>query len=418
MRVSPRAAVLAGLTSLIAPVAYLAPLGLAPLTALAAVLVIGPWWIAAPWFPVIAAIAAFSLWAAVAMIWSPIRPWAEASSASSALQHMSAIQFALLMLCALFLMNAAEGLTRRHARMAARCLAFAIVALGAILVCDGLAGAGIYSWLAVRFQPQITPDLALIYAARGGYVLAPLLWPAGLILWLRGHRRLALIGPCGAVATAFLLHQDAPLAALTAGVAAFGLVWADGVVGLSVVGGLSALYWLAAPWIINGADAVIDLYALADRLPPSWRERVDIWIFAAHRVATHPWLGWGMDSSRAFVPDIPLHPHNAALQVWLELGLPGAVLAALVIAAIFRRLAGLVERDRMLVAAAAASAAAYQTIGAFSFGLWQQWWLAVGVLTALAIVLAARHASWPETQKLRTSARTSMVSNRVRRPHR
>ena len=28
---------------------------------------------------------------------------------------------------------------------------------------------------------------------------------------------------------------------------------------------------------------------------------------------------------------LPLHPHNAALQVWLELGLPGAALMALLL---------------------------------------------------------------------------------------
>ena len=65
-------------------------------------------------------------------------------------------------------------------------------------------------------------------------------------------------------------------------------------------------------------------------------------------VFQRPLLGWGLDTSRAIpggtdlrpihyiVPwsdkpithpdqNLPLHPHNAALQIWLELGLFGVI---------------------------------------------------------------------------------------------
>jgi hypothetical protein len=44
----------------------------------------------------------------------------------------------------------------------------------------------------------------------------------------------------------------------------------------------------------------------------------------------------------------------------------------------------LIDEDQTMGAAAAAAAVAYLTIGALSFGVWQEWWLAVG---ALAIVV-------------------------------
>ena len=85
--------------------------------------------------------------------------------------------------------------------------------------------------------------------------------------------------------------------------------------------------------------------------------RVAIWRFTTERVVERPWLGWGMDASRMWPGVIPLHPHNAALQVWLELGVVGAACAAVAIA--------------------------YLTIGALSFGVWQEWWLGLGVLAAV-----------------------------------
>ncbi len=34
-------------------------------------------------------------------------------------------------------------------------------------------------------------------------------------------------------------------------------------------------------------------------------------------IADKPLQGWGLDASRMFGPGIVLHPHDAALQVWL-----------------------------------------------------------------------------------------------------
>ncbi|MFM8377108.1 MAG: hypothetical protein ACKN9P_13810 [Phenylobacterium sp.] len=72
----------------------------------------------------------------------------------------------------------------------------------------------------------------------------------------------------------------------------------------------------------------------------------------------------------------------------MELGLIGAVAAAIVWASI---LAGLSRPVRTpAAAAAAATAAIYLAFGAVSFGVWQEWWLALGALSALACILVLR----------------------------
>ena len=96
-----------------------------------------------------------------------------------------------------------------------------------------------------------------------------------------------------------------------------------------------------------------------------------------------------MDASRV-LPGVPLHPHDAALQLWVELGLVGVALAAVFWAYLLSRIDRYVVADRDLAGAAGGSAGAYLTIGALSFGIWQEWWLALGALAIMVIVLLAR----------------------------
>ena len=85
-----------------------------------------------------------------------------------------------------------------------------------------------------------------------------------------------------------------------------------------------------------------------------------------------------------FLEVMPLHPHNGALQVRLELGLPGTALMAALVAWIFAW-AGQAARPRLTAAAACAAATGYMTIGSLSFGAWQSWWLAVAWILAVIV---------------------------------
>ena len=169
-------------------------------------------------------------------------------------------------------------------------------------------------------------------------------------------------------------------------------------VGLAL--GVGATVWIwprSAPKAMGLAAAgmmlVMPLLILAVRmadtgahLPTSWDQRMGYWAFTMGRIADHPWRGWGLDASRAFSPEIQLHPHNGALQIWLELGAVGAVLAALTWAFVFRRLAR--DERSLLTAGTAGSVAVYLFFGLVSFGVWQEWWLALAALVAVVAALA------------------------------
>ncbi|OIQ90137.1 O-antigen ligase [mine drainage metagenome] len=136
--------------------------------------------------------------------------------------------------------------------------------------------------------------------------------------------------------------------------------------------------------------------------PPSFYHRLVIWQFSIQHITMHPFLGWGFDAARSIphgtdafhhcfpVPwsplpyewsgqYLPLHTHNAALQIWLELGALGAVLVALAMHSLVRhQVIGNREGKASLMAGLITAALA---IAFEAFGVAQAWWL---MLVAIA----------------------------------
>jgi O-antigen ligase len=84
---------------------------------------------------------------------------------------------------------------------------------------------------------------------------------------------------------------------------------------------------------------------------------------------------------------MPTHPHNAFLQVWLELGIPGVAALALLIYFGMTTL----TRARLSKAVTAAAAGAFAAIMVsltVEASLWQVWRLAAMGLAASGVALA------------------------------
>lgn len=134
----------------------------------------------------------------------------------------------------------------------------------------------------------------------------------------------------------------------------------------------------------------------------SLEHRRAIWGFVIDRIREHPIAGWGMGNSRVipgghtlFAPGaelLPLHPHDAALQLWLELGVGGALLGAVFIIALVRTIGRQVpDRTEHALALALVGAAAIN--GMASYNLWHEWWLAFLVLAACFLTAATSTGS-------------------------
>ena len=247
------------------------------------------------------------------------------------------------------------------------------------------------------FEPyrldQITIGLA---------ILAP---PLAAWLVQRGWPALALLTAAASVGTIAFLDDMTAKAALAASLPITALLFARPRAVARVMAGVCALFILTAPLTLAKLDRIPGLFAAADSFKTSAGHRLLIWSFTGAHIAERPLLGWGLDSSRA-IPGgnteirpgqnwLSLHPHDAALQVWLELGAPGAVLFALLLGFFWLRLDRLAAAPRLYVAAAGGSLTAALAPLFAAYGVWQEWWLGTLALALFFVLTLARAAAIP-----------------------
>lgn len=231
-----------------------------------------------------------------------------------------------------------------------------------------------------------------------------LLPPLCAVLILRCCGIAAAMLAAATIAVIFLLVGDAARVAFIAGVAvAVPLYfWRRRLSRVASV--LSVVFILAAPAILPPLAGIAAVRHDAEELKFSAWHRLEIWSFVGGKIAEKPVFGWGLDASRAIpggsapIPGapngqqwLPLHPHNAALQLWLELGVPGAILFAWLVARIWLAL-GAAGWPPLYAAAAGGSLTTALIVGFGSYGVWQEWWIASEFLTLFLILVFGRLA--------------------------
>lgn len=229
--------------------------------------------------------------------------------------------------------------------------------------------------------------------------LVLLFWPVSAALTARGHGRIAVILAALLAVLVMRSVSQSALLGLLAGLAAWLLMREVPrlAIALAVVACLITL--AAAPWTGAILSSVID-ERLGQLLASAHvTERLGIWSAYGEAARTAPLTGWGFNASaglgkvaaladiRARTGDILMdsHPHHAFLQIWLEFGVIGALVAGGLVLALLRVIWRLDPAARPY---AFALAAACLAIGLVSHGLWQAWWWAgIGIAVTL---LAAR----------------------------
>ena len=231
---------------------------------------------------------------------------------------------------------------------------------------------------------------------------ALLVLPASALLVSLGRVMFATLLAAMTAATVYELAGTAAKAVLLAGLAMGLLLYRARPVVTRAALVISVIAIIAAPLTFARLERLPGLGEAADTVKISAGHRLLIWSFAGDRIAERPLNGWGLDASRAMPGGddpirpgetwMPLHPHNAALQVWLELGAPGAVLFALLVAVVWAALAR-VEWPPLFSAAAGASLT-IAFVGCFAtYGIWQEWWLDTLSFSLFLVLVMARAAS-------------------------
>tara|TARA_R110002126_G_scaffold47512_2_gene133064 strand:- start:1940 stop:3166 length:1227 start_codon:yes stop_codon:yes gene_type:complete len=300
---------------------------------------------------------------------------------------------AMIALAGALLLAAMSGLDRTQSRIISKAFLAGFM-LALVLVMSERATGGLLFRTALvmgsegNFLNQFNRPLSL---------LSIMLWPAVVILTDRRpvYGIATVIGCLGLFAT---FQTGAATAAVAVGIVVFaGIYAAPRIIG-PLTGALLGASVLLAPTIEHMLPQPKAMFEELG-LPRSAYHRLLIWQFASQKIAERPVLGWGFNTSRA-IPGgkenldvseaaLPLHPHNAALQWRLELGILGALLGAglFVVAAECARRYG---RNRIAQAAGTATVASAYCIAMLSFGAWQSWWLSGLFVIAGITVLSCR----------------------------
>ncbi|HEX4179379.1 MAG TPA: O-antigen ligase family protein [Caulobacteraceae bacterium] len=388
------AAMLLGMFVLIFPLGYAWDLGFSGLASIAGLLSIPALRHARPPVRVVLPLVALTAWALVSMTWSRAAIDPHRLHKYADIEKLTGMKLLLQLGLYGALVAAAQRVSRRGAATALNALVFALAALAVVVLLDALRSGAAYAWISAHAGQPLTPDIARRNIAQADYVIVLFFWCAAVRATQIRWQILSVVTAGCAIGSSLFLHAvDATLAAFAFSLAAFLLVRSLRVVGVILLGVATTIYWITAPLLVLLGVQHGLIAAIRPHVQLSWEERLNMWTFAAAKIVEKPWTGWGLDASRTFGSAISLHTHDAAMQVWLELGAVGSVLAAVFWIGVWSLIEALTRRDRTAGAAAAGASVAYLTIGALSFGVWQEWWLGLGAMAAVACVCLSRSRS-------------------------
>jgi O-antigen ligase len=375
------------------PILVLAPHGIATLFSLAGVLALGLVLLngAARLRPLRlpgALLGALLVWATVSATWS-VDP-AHSLLIAARLGGLFAVGFALT--------AAADAIVcpRRLLPCVYIGLALALVLILIQFATDGLLTRSLAS--RAFFAPQLN---------QASDTLAILVLPVSVSLIYRGWARLSLVLAVATMLTVYGFGGTAAKTTLGVGILFAALLYVSprNIARLTAI--LSVLIIITAPLTFTRLARIEGITEAAERAKFSAWHRLMIWSFAGDRIAERPLTGWGLDGARA-IPGadepvfegrvwLPLHPHNAAIQLWLELGVPGAVLFGLIVAWLWLGLAA-APWPRLFTATAGASLMIAFVAAMGTYGVWQEWWIATLWFSLFFILVMLRCISGREAR--------------------
>ena len=291
-------------------------------------------------------LAALVVWAAVSIAWSPA-PNLHMPHSAKALSRFTVLHLAMQLIFSTAFVTALARLDRTGARKALGWIAIGFLIVPPLLIEEGLTGAKLFQALPALIHQPVRDQWLPADLAQGGYVTAVMVWPLGVALFKRGLWPLALALTAFTPASMLVLRGVAPTIGLTFSLPVFLLVFWAGRRAARVLAAATAAGIMIAPLAMLAIDRAGAYARFKAGLAPSWSDRLRIWGFVAEQWAKHPLRGAGLDASRTFPDVVPLHPHNGTLQLWFELGLPGAALGTLFWLWLWRRIGDCTARDRL-----------------------------------------------------------------------
>lgn len=354
------------------------------------------------WPPLLAAIAALLAWCLLSAFWS-IDP-------ANSLRRFARLAPTIaggVVLCAF-----AVRLDPAGRRDAARALAAGVLIASAL---------GIFrqAWLMAAPKGAVADVLYEFPIYPFGSIVALSVFVLLATLEARPFPRQTLAAiAVGVVAVALCASESNKLAFLAGAGALAATRWGGRKAVYALAVALPVLF-VALPPAVGALDLPARIKAQEWIIGGSIGHRMIIWRYASDKIRARPLLGWGLFSAR-LLPDrenraehdphyadilevtwfspgakvelMPLHPHNATLQLALELGAVGALLyAPLYALCLFGLLR--VPQSPWALASGTGLVAATFVIGQLSYSVWQSWWLCVQFMAGALYLFVARRTA-------------------------
>ncbi len=253
-------------------------------------------------------------------------------------------------------------------------------------------------------QEGNTQEIYLHWLNRGLSILSIFTWPVLFILLERKSWPKVLALFIATTGLLFFSDAGAAVIALLFGVFVYAVGFISSQKSRTVILLAVTFVTLIGPAIIGKTMTREDI---PETVPQTYAysayTRLGLWAYSFDTALQRPFTGWGVGGSR-FVQadpsappearrDIKLHPHNLALQAFLEGGIVGLLAFCSIIFWIVWKMAhakGAVRRGTLL-----ATFFSTITVASISYGVWQSWWLAAIwlVLAATFIVLRSKEPS-------------------------
>ncbi|HTM83096.1 O-antigen ligase family protein [Asticcacaulis sp.] len=298
--------------------------------------------------------------------------------------------------------------------------AYVLTALAVVQFLEAVSHFGLRQMLSANVSKS-RDNMLIVGFANTNCALLMMFWPLVMVQMARRKPITVIVTAVALVAAAFASDTNAHLLALLASTAVFFAVkyWPRALKAVAperVMAVLSLIPMLLFPAIIYALMQSGIAQKIKTDLLPSWAARIDIWTYAVSRSLEKPMWGWGYEASRQFDPIIPNHPHDMALQAWLELGIPGLLLLAAFWFWLFWNMGikgevieervpsdGLRALDDKTENVPAdgnlavrfrpylmAQATCFLVIGTISYGLWRAWFYCLGAFAVMAAILAIK----------------------------
>jgi len=313
-----------------------------------------------------------------------------------------ALRLILVMALGMALVHWCRALPEGRLRHLLPVLAYGLMLANLFVLADlGLGG----TLSRLTHGPRANFDFATYYG-RGATIHAILLVPLSWGLWRTGAKRLAAVQFVLAAICILATHDLSAKVALVGALGGGLLILALPRLRWAFLA-LLALLALGLPLVFPvQLDQAQECWMFAHK--KSALHRVYIWDFVTSRIADRPALGWGLDAARRLPGGqdtltlgeacpganpmigqrLPLHPHNAILQTWLELGGLGIILGFGALVATLGRIYA--RRGRVPAAVLVASSVAGTLVALVSYGVWQEWFLSSLMLAASVAAIALR----------------------------